>query len=126
MPDPQLHAPYRRLLVDAVAVYRLTRLVTADDLAEAVRARWIRAAYRLEDGHDSPRQPTVGETWQDLLEQDPQPPKLATLIVCRWCAGVYVSVGVAFMRWRFPKFWNQVADVAAMSAAAALLARLED
>lgn len=116
-----------RLLVDALACYRLTRLVTADEIAEPLRARWIRLAYRIEEGFpiDDRREPDVGESWQDVVEQDPQPPKLATFIVCRWCTGMWISLGVILVARRY-RWWPALADALACSAAAALVAGLEE
>lgn len=113
-----------RLVVDAVATYRLTRLITADEIAEPLRARWIRLAYWLEHDPDG-REPEVGESWQDVVEQDAQPPKLATFIVCRWCTGMWISLGVVFVARRF-RWWPALADALACSAAAALVAGLEE
>jgi len=90
------------LLVDAVAVYRLTRLISADTILEPVRSRIM---FR--------RDGTPREWWSELLG-------------CRWCVGVYVGVGVALARWVIPDVWSWVAYAWALAAAAPLLARLED
>lgn len=112
-----------RLIVDAVAVYRLARLVTADDLTEDLRDALVLAAYRWR-GLDLPNGYT-DQTPAERAMQDPAAPKLATLITCRWCAGMWLALGVVFVARRF-RWWPAMADALACSAAAALLARLEE
>lgn len=115
---------------DALAAYRLTRLVTADTLTEPLRRRFIAWTF-ARSGQQLRVDDATGETVAEALHVAPinhgqQVPKLATLITCRWCAGVYVCVGVVIARRRFPRLWQPVAEAAALSAAAALLAGLED
>lgn len=96
------------LFVDALAAYRLTRLVTADTILDAPRdaiATWS------ESGPDS------SEAWR---------PKIGELVECRWCAGVWISLGVVAARRLAPAAWEPVARVLAFSTVAALLARAED
>lgn len=116
------------LLLDAVAVYRLTRLATVDVITEDLRGAFISAVYQragcedvlggLVDAHPF-------STWAELVAMDDSPPKLATLVTCRWCAGWWISVAVIVLRHRCPRVWQPVAEVAACSAAAGLIARLE-
>lgn len=113
-----------RLLIDALAAHRLTRLVAADTITEPVRARIIEAAY-LQAGTVELHRPEPPETWDDVVHADPAPPKLAELITCRWCAGMWVSLGVVFIARRF-RWWPALADALALSSAAALLAAVED
>jgi hypothetical protein len=54
------------------------------------------------------------------------PPRLATLITCRWCAGMWIAAGVTAARLARPGAWDPVARGLALSASAVLLARLED
>lgn len=122
------------LLLDALATYRLTRLATADDITQPARERIIDAAYtaagRREESIDawgSPNESTQSpEFWHDVVVLDAEPPKLATLITCRWCAGMWVAFAVVVARTVAPRAWAPVRDALAFSTAAALLARLED
>lgn len=122
------------LLLDAAATYRLTRLATADVITQPARERIIDAAYtaagRREEAiaawgsaNESTQSP---EFWHDVVVLDAEPPKLATLITCRWCAGMWVAFAVVVARTVAPRAWAPVRDALAFSTAAALLARLED
>lgn len=116
------------LALDAVAAYRLTRLATADTITEPLRGSIITASYAWNGDEDQlamQRQANPFSTWADLVSMDPEPPKMAKLVTCRWCAGWWISVLVVVMRRRHPRLWQPVAEVAACSAAAALIARLE-
>lgn len=117
------------LLVDVLAAHRLTRLVTADVLTQPIRDRWIHAAYvgagratLMVEGGDT----TEEGVWQTVVDGDPEAPKLATLVTCRWCAGMYVAAGVVLARRLFPRQWGPLARVLAVSSASALLAAVED
>jgi hypothetical protein len=129
-----------RWLVDAVAVYRLTKLATDDGITQPIRDRIIEAAYiadgRAEEakrayvdgitgGDDGPPFMFSEGDWQAIAEEDPLPPKLAVLVTCRWCASVWVALGLVYLV-RRTRWWPKMADVLAFSAAGALLARLED
>ncbi len=111
------------LLVDVLATYRLTRLATADVISEPMRqsliGRMIGADQR---GDGSTPLPTAQETVESLDD----PPKMARLITCRWCAGVWIAGGVVLARSVAPKMWQPVAHAMALSAGASLLAGLED
>jgi hypothetical protein len=122
---PERYDPLR-LGVDALAVYRLTKLATADILTQPVRDRVIATAYatagRAEDVKDEIEH--EGD-WQNVVvAEDPTPPKLAYLFTCRWCAGMWISFAVLAVR--RTRWWPHVADALAYSSAAALLARFED
>lgn len=108
------------LVVDALATYRLTRLATADVISEPVRMAVVRRA----GAKPAPGQDDL--TAQEVVEGIADPPKLATLVTCRWCAGVWIAVGVAAARRLAPDAWEPVGRALALSAAAVLLARLED
>jgi hypothetical protein len=88
------------LLVDALATYRLSRLLTRDSLPlvqaprDAVLARW---------GHSS---------WSELA-------------VCPWCISVWLGAGVVAARLLAPAAWTPVALVLAYSAVTGLLASHE-
>lgn len=111
------------LLVDALAGYRLTKLVTSDVITADLRDRFIARAY-ARSGRPEP--PVEGETWTDQAMDDDVAPKPATLFTCRWCAGMWIGFGVVAARRLVPRVWDPVSEALAVSAAAALLARLED
>ena len=81
------------LLVDALAVFRLTRLVTRDRILEPVRAR-----------------AEAGPEW------------LRYLSGCPWCISIHAAVGVVVARRLAPKAWGPLAEVLAFSAVAGLIA----
>jgi hypothetical protein len=108
------------LLVDGLATYRLTRLATADVISEPLRMALLRrTGAEPPPGQEDP-------TAQEIVESLDDPPRLATLVTCRWCAGVWIAAGVTAARLVAPKAWEPVARGLALSAGAVLLARLED
>lgn len=84
------------LLIDALAVYRLTRLITRDTLPPIVRVR----DYVL-------------ERWRDRA--------LTELAVCPWCISFWLAVGVLAARMVAPAPWSLVSLTLAWSAIAGLL-----
>lgn len=115
------------LLVDALATYRLTRLATADTIFHGPRDGIVRWAYQREGrGRIMAPCPNVPGAWAEVAMADDDPPKLATLVTCRWCMGVWVAAGVVLARQLYPRRWGPVADTMALAAAGALLANLED
>lgn len=116
-----------QLVVDALAAYRLTKLVVDDQLTAEVRDAIIEAAYvaagRREGvlaDHEGARTPGF---WADeIVPNDPDPPKLAFLVTCPWCAGMWVALGTVAAGRIAPKLWRPLADALATSAAAGLIA----
>mgnify|MGYP000016893282 CR=1 FL=1 len=119
------------LAVDALAVYRLTRLVTADSIAEPARSHLIHAAYSVARGPaeadelDQSLTEHQFATWTDHALTDPDVPRLAELITCRWCAGWWIALAVTVARRRWPNRWAPVAEALAVAGAAALAGSLE-
>ena len=111
------------LLVDALATYRLTRLATTDVISEPVRLALVRRLGLSGADADSG---STEVTAQDIVGEVTDPPKLATLVTCRWCAGVWIAGAVALARHSAPRAWSPVARALALSTAAVLLARFED
>jgi hypothetical protein len=66
------------------------------------------------------------QPWDHLARTDPGAPKLATLVTCRFCAGVWISAGVVLARRYAPRYWRPISEVLTASAAAVLVANLED
>jgi hypothetical protein len=116
-PDPLV------LLTDVLATYRLTRLATVDVIAEPARRAVLRHTGALPTDATVDDDPRVA---QDVVEDLEEPPRLATLVTCRWCAGVWIAAGVSVARLAAPTVWDPVARGLALSAGAVLLARLED
>ena len=84
------------LLVNALLVYRLTRLITDDIITDGLRARVTR----------------LGEPWSSGIE-------------CPWCVSFWVSCAVVAVSWMFPNQWVPIATVFALSAVAGSLASHE-
>ena len=126
------HRNLTDLCIDVLAVHRLTRLATADEITQGPRDRIIEWAY------DRARRRSYAVTlheaqsvdlsqpggWQDVVTHDSAPPKLATLVTCRWCASVWLAAFVVVVgdsRW-----WRRGAVALAMSSASTLVAGMEE
>lgn len=114
------------VLVNVVAVHRLTRLVTKDILTQRPRDAVIRWAY-LRAGHDpailvDALQPMVEA---DIVEDPRNVPRAAVLVVCRWCASAHVAALVAALTWAIPDVWWWPALALAASSGSTLLASME-
>lgn len=107
------------MIVDALAVYRLTRLVVSDDITETPRRLVVFGAY----GASGRAMGYLGEdaTAQEQVASDAKPPMLAKLVTCPWCASIWIGFGVVLMRRLVPRVWRPVADALAMSAVAGFL-----
>lgn len=105
------------LLVDCLATYRLTRLATADVISEPARMAVLRH-LRADTGDET-------DTAQEIVEALDDPPRIATLVTCRWCAGLWIATGVVGARALVPRAWAPAARALALSASAVLLARFE-
>lgn len=114
------------VLIDVLAVHRLTRLVTADVITVRPRRAIIRWSY-LRNGHD----PEIiegdleGMVDADMSEDPCDVPKAASLVVCRWCASVWLAAGVVVASTLAPVVWWPIGCVLALSTVATLLAGLE-
>lgn len=90
-----------QLVISGLATYRLTRLVTTDEIAEPVREK-VWAAY------------------------PPESSKLGYLITCNWCTSVWAASALQISRMIAPKTTSTVETVLALSAVAGLLSAHED
>lgn len=115
-------SPEAEWVIDCLAAHRLVRLVTADVITQPWRDALVCHAYRRQG--DTGQEPATG--WADYAEQDPAAPRLATLLTCRWCTGVWVAAAVIAARRFAPVPWGYLARALAASSAAALLAAPED
>jgi hypothetical protein len=96
--SPDAHVDALDLLTDALASYRLTKLVRDDFITQPVRD----AVFE----HSGP----------------PERSKLAYLINCPWCLSVYFGVALQVVRWRRPGMARLVSRSLAVSALTGLLA----
>ncbi len=117
-----------RLLIDALACYRLTRLVTQDTLTAEPRDAVIRWAYRRSSRWEWAKDTFAFSdgfqhtTWaEDVVPNDESPPKLAVLTTCPWCASVWLAFGIVALRRLFPRWWGPVAEGLALSAVAGVV-----
>lgn len=88
--------PEAEFLVDAAAVFRLTRLVMVDEAGAPIR-RTIRAGAQLVAGE-------TGADWSDRL------------IGCPWCAGLWIAIAASVARTRAPRTWAVASRTLALSA----------
>lgn len=114
------------LVVNLLACHRLVRLVTKDVIAHRPRNAVIRWAYSRA-GHDDEillgdLEPMVEA---DMAEDPGGTPKLAVLVVCRWCASIHVAAGVTLAQWAVPELWRWPALLLALSSGSTFLARVE-
>lgn len=97
------------LVIDALAVARLTRLVTVDTLTRPARAAVIRRAYGKEASE-------VSDLFaEEMVRNDHDAPKLAELITCGWCSSMYCGAFVVVARAVAPRLWDPLARVLAAS-----------
>lgn len=88
------------LVVDALSVYRLTRLLTLDSLPPVKHAR-----------------DKVLDRWGES--------EWSELAVCPWCLSVWLAAGVVVARLVTPRAWTPAARVLAFSAVTGLLSSRE-
>ncbi len=118
--DRSSTSPWLPLVLDLLATYRLTRLATADVISEPARMAVLRrVGAEPPPGEEDP-------TAQEVVDSLQDPPRLATLVTCRWCAGMWIAAGVTAARLTAPRAWDVAARGLALSAGAVLLARFED
>jgi len=128
------------LAVDALATARITRLVTQDTITEPLRKRavgfildrsspgwhptWTQLLHGLPARGGAPSQrpmdvDNVLDEFEELVGRDS--PKLATLLSCPWCVGVYVAFGVLAARRVAPRAWHQLAQGLALAQLAGVI-----
>jgi hypothetical protein len=122
VPDSSVTGQALALVVDALATYRLTRLVTADVISEPFRRSVVGRAL----GWGPEEAASVVGTAQEVVDSLDDPPKSARLITCRWCAGMWIAGGVVAARRLSPRGWDPVSRALALSGVAVLVSRLED
>lgn len=111
-----------RLVVDAVACYRLTILVTRDTITSPAR-EWLRArAYpdTLPEG--------ASRIYLWGHPASPRPWMMATrrwvheLVTCAWCSSIWIAAGVVALTATVPLVWQYPAAVLALSGVTGFLA----
>lgn len=113
------------LAFDCAAAYRITRLITSDKVLLPLRARVIRYSYSKTLGQVAePWSSLRDEDWEQQVLDDDYAPKLATLITCRFCVGVYAGVAVCIAR-RYLPGWPHMARALTVASAATLISGLE-
>lgn len=95
-----LFSPGLWVVVDALAVYRLTRLVTTDTVMAWPRA-WLSGAL-----HRSP----------------PKRRRTFFFLTCPWCTSIWLAAGVVALTRYVPREWCYVAAGLAFSGVAGYLA----
>lgn len=103
-------------LVDALAAYRLTVLVVRDEIMSGPRNAVREWANR--------RRPT-SEKIADALYLPVRHPKIAYLVECPWCVGVYAGLGVVAFRRLVPRLADPILRGLAVSAIVGLVAETE-
>lgn len=105
------HSPVL-LTLDALAVFRLTRLVVSDSITAGLRERAI-GREQISDRHlTGERMTMVARPW------------LATLLACPWCVSPWLAAVVVACQALTPAVWLYLACVLAFSAVAGLLAEI--
>jgi Protein of unknown function (DUF1360) len=99
------------LLVDALSVYRLTRLVVADTITEPVRG-WVR--FQGWDAGATPRE--TGRVARALFHW----------MTCAWCVSIWTAALVVVLTFNARGWWGYVALALAFSVVAGLLALVGD
>ena len=98
--------PFLLLILLALATYRITRLVTADDITAPARHR------------------IIGEDGQKLAGTRLE--KLGELLGCYWCVSMYVSAGLILIAQQVTGgVWYPWLAWPAVAAASALIATWE-
>ncbi len=90
--------PTADLVLDALAAYRVTRLLVSDGIVDRQRGAIVDRLRR--GGHR----------------------KLVELSECPWCIGFWVACGVVAARRAIPRTWAPVAEAFAFSAVSELVA----
>lgn len=97
----------RDLLLDTLATYRITRLLTTDDLLSEPREALVEWSER--------------RGRHELLRL-----KVGTLATCPWCLSAWCGLLVVALRRFAPRSWDPLAKALAFSAVTGLVASRED
>lgn len=115
------------LIVNGLAAYRVTRLVTRDTITRRLREHALALIYagaeQVRDGDG--RLIEFGSLVDRVEWERDDAPKLAVLLLCPWCVGVWVGFGVMVLRRVMPRVWSPIAEGLALGALAALVEKGE-
>ncbi len=111
----------QELIINALATYRLTKLVNEDVLTSGLRERFIRRQFRKAGRYHEVEWDVPERDVGSLPPTEEPAPKLAYLVTCPWCVSPYVATGVVLAATFAPKQWKKAARVAAFSAVAGIL-----
>jgi hypothetical protein len=103
------------LIVDALALYRLTRLIVSDSITDPIRKRLLDHAKRLafQNATANQNRPTpydsnvYGKFWN--------------LITCPWCLSIWFAIPVIALTKLVPGVWQYPALGLTLSAVAGLI-----
>ena len=96
------------LIDDALATYRLTRLVTTDRVTQKLRDR-------LNERWGTKTVPTIPSGTRTVRTA------FGELLTCDWCVSIYVGAAVAAVRTFAPRAWRPIARALASSAVAGVI-----
>ncbi len=91
-------------VTDALAVYRLTKLIMDDKITEDLREK-------------------VWERYGQPADEDSH--KISYLLTCPWCLSIYFATGAVLTRMIAPKAWRPISRGLALSALTGLLVERE-
>lgn len=96
--------------------------MVADEITRPLREAAIRKAYASSGRADDLAELLEWGTPADAVAADKEPPKLAFLVTCPWCAGMWVGLGAVAARTVAPRSWSRLARALAASELAGKLA----
>lgn len=105
------HSPIL-LILDALAVFRLTHLIINDSITAPVRDRLIGRAYGRSRDIQGHLPPIAAR------------PRMAEFLTCPWCVSPWIAAGVVLLQALAPAVCLIVCAVLAFSAVAGLLSGL--
>lgn len=100
------------LTLDALACFRLTRLLVSDTITQPLRQAVIGTAYAPERDLSGFAMPVAKR------------PRLAEFVTCPWCMGMWLAGLVVLCQALIPAVWIYAAALLAFSAVAGLLSEL--
>ena len=97
-------------VIDALAVYRLTRLATRDEITEGLRETIEKE---------------LGTAVDAKLVTQKTGEKLVYMLRCDWCMSIWVALFALILKKYVPDLWNNLRYVLAASAATGMIATYE-
>lgn len=97
-------------LIDVLAIYRLTRLATRDEITESLRETIEKE---------------LGTAVNAKLITEKTGKKLVYMLGCDWCMSFWVSLFALALKKYVPNLWDNLKYVLAASAATGMIASYE-